>query len=287
MIFHSSPKVNRTLITGLICIQWKFTTPDQLASPSKFCSFLRFFFFSTTEVITCSKVINDLKRYNSWTDTFRKARHGISILWTRSAASRVRDSQVHDLKWNSHVDYIIKETCKKLLYSLRVLRRARVSQPNIMRIYLSTVRPVLEYAVPVWQNIPAYLSEAIERVQKRALNIIYPEAESYAHALQLGKLDRLDDRRVLLCYKYMAKMKSPSHPLHHLLPSPLLDAPNYTLRQKTQNYYLFRNTQVCRTKRVEDFFTFKYFKWFNCYYHCYNCKLLSIPLIINCNLNSE
>ena len=165
----------------------------------------------------------------------------------------------NDLKWNCHVDYIIKKACKKL-YSLRVLRRARVSQPNILRIYLSTVRPVLEYAVPVWQNIPAYLSEAIERVQKRALNIIYPEAESYAHALQLGKLDRLDDRRVHLCYKYMAKMKSPSHPLHHLLPSPLLDAPNYTLRQKTQKYYLFRNMQVCRTKRVEDFFTFKFFK---------------------------
>ena len=165
----------------------------------------------------------------------------------------------NDLKWNCHVDYIIKKACKKL-YSLRVLRRARVSQPNILRIYLSTVRPVLEYAVPVWQDIPAYLSEAIERVQKRALNIIYPEAESYAHALQLGKLDRLDDRRVLLCYKYMAKMKSPSHPLHHLLPSPLLDAPNYTLRQKTQKYYLFRNMQVCRTKRVEDFFTFKFFK---------------------------
>ena len=39
-----------------------------------------------------------------------------------------------------------------------------------------------EYAVPVWQDILAYLSEAIERVQKRALNIIYPEEESYAHA---------------------------------------------------------------------------------------------------------
>ena len=65
------------------------------------------------------------------------------------------------------------------------------------------------------------------RVQKRALNIIYPEAESYAHALQLGKLDKLDDRVVHLCYKYMAKMKSPNHPLHHLLPRPLLDAPNY------------------------------------------------------------
>ena len=91
----------------------------------------------------------------------------------------------NDLKWNCHVDYVIKTACKKL-YSLRVLRRARV-----WRIYLSTIRPVLEYAEPVWQDISAYLSEAVERVQKRALNIIYPEAESYAHALQLGKLDRL------------------------------------------------------------------------------------------------
>ena len=101
------------------------------------------------------------------------------------------------------------------------------TQRYILRIYLSSVRPVLEYAVPVWQDIPAYLSEAIERVHKRALNIIYPEAESYAHALQLGKLDRLDDRRVHLCYKYMAKMKAPRRPLHHLLRSPLL-------------YYLFQ-----------------------------------------------
>ena len=68
------------------------------------------------------------------------------------------------------------EKCKKLS-SLRVLRRARVCQPNMLRIYLGSVRPVLEYAVPVWQDIPAYLSEAIERVQKRSLNIVYPEAE--------------------------------------------------------------------------------------------------------------
>ena len=164
----------------------------------------------------------------------------------------------NDLKWNSHVDYIIKKACKKL-HSLRVLHRARVCQPNMLRIYLGSVRPVLEYAVPVWQDIPAYLSEAIERVQKRALNIIYPEAESYAHALQLGKLAMLDDRRVHLCYKYMAKVKSLTHPLHHLLPSPLLDVPNYLLKQKTHKYYLFRNMQACRTKRVEDFLTFNYF----------------------------
>ena len=132
----------------------------------------------------------------------------------------------------------------------------------------------LSSEIPNAFSIAAYLSEAIERVQKRALNIIYPKAESYAHALQLGKLDRLDDRRVLLWYKYMAKMKSPSHPLHHLLPSPLLDAPNYTLRQKTQKYYLFQNMQVCRTKRVEDFFTFIFFEVIPLSFYLYICKLL-------------
>lgn len=68
-----------------------------------------------------------------------------------------------NLKWNCHVDYIIKKACKRL-YSHRVLHRARVCQSNILKIYLSTVQPVLEYAVPVWQDIPAYLSKSIERV---------------------------------------------------------------------------------------------------------------------------
>ena len=55
-----------------------------------------------------------------------------------------------DLKWNKHVDYTYKKACKKL-YSLRVLRRAGVEQRNILKVYLTTIRPVLKYAVPKWQ----------------------------------------------------------------------------------------------------------------------------------------
>ena len=72
--FQSSLKINCTVITSLICIQRKFTTPDQWASPSRFC-LLRFSFFSTTELFTCSKVINTFKRYNSWTEKAGKAWH--------------------------------------------------------------------------------------------------------------------------------------------------------------------------------------------------------------------
>ncbi len=76
-----------------------------------------------------------------------------------------------DLTWNCHVDHIIKKASKKL-YSLRILRRAGVEKDNIQKVYLTTVRPMLKYAVPVWQAIPDYLSEAIEVVQKRSLKII-------------------------------------------------------------------------------------------------------------------
>ena len=39
----------------------------------------------------------------------------------------------NDLKWNSHADYIVKKTCKKL-YSLRVLRRAGVSKASFLKV---------------------------------------------------------------------------------------------------------------------------------------------------------
>ena len=76
----------------------------------------------------------------------------------------------YDLKWKCYVDYIVKKASKKL-YSLRVLRRAGVEKDNILKVYLTTIRPVLEYAVPVWQDIPDYLSKAIEVVQRYHLKL--------------------------------------------------------------------------------------------------------------------
>ena len=67
-----------------------------------------------------------------------------------------------------HVNYIVNKACKKL-YSLGVLYRAGVSRASILKEYLTTIRPVLEYAVPVWQSVPDYLADVIESVQKRAL----------------------------------------------------------------------------------------------------------------------
>ena len=65
------------------------------------------------------------------------------------------------------------------LYSLRVLCRAGVSRASILKVYLTTIRPILEYAVPVWQSIPDCLADVIESAEKRALKIVFPSEESY------------------------------------------------------------------------------------------------------------
>ena len=47
----------------------------------------------------------------------------------------------NDLKWDIHIDYIYKKACKKL-YFLQILRRARVDQESILKVYLSIIRQV-------------------------------------------------------------------------------------------------------------------------------------------------
>ena len=97
----------------------------------------------------------------------------------------------NDLKWNSHIDYIVKKKSSKKLHSLRLLKRSVVEPENILKVYLSTFRPVLEYAILIWQSIPDYLSDRVESIQRRALRIIYPEAESYDQSLRVAKLETL------------------------------------------------------------------------------------------------
>jgi len=163
------------------------------------------------------------------------------------------------LKWDNHVDYIFKKASKRL-YSLRLLKRAGVERQSIVRVYKATVRPILEYAVPVWQVIPNVLSDKIESIQRRALHTIAPEFNSYTEALDAMKLETLAERRHNICVQYMTKIKTDkNHPLHILLPKEQHKNNKYNLRSKQNFTYLFKNVQNCNTIRTENFFMLKYF----------------------------
>ena len=61
------------------------------------------------------------------------------------------------LKWNDHVDYIVKKSAKRL-YMLRLLKRARCDTKTLISVYFSCIRPILEYSAQVWHySIPEYL----------------------------------------------------------------------------------------------------------------------------------
>jgi hypothetical protein len=102
-----------------------------------------------------------------------------------------------DLTWNKHVGYITKKGFKRL-YILRQLKIAGISDKDLVLIYISLIRSVLEYAAPVWANLPQYLSDDIESVQRRALKIIFPDFD-YFQALESSKLLRLSNRRDRIC----------------------------------------------------------------------------------------
>ena len=132
---------------------------------------------------------------------------------------------------------------------------ASIDQGSMLKVYTSSVRFVLEYAMPVWQSIPGYLSDKIESMQKRVLKIIFLCADSYSDALELAWVETPAYRRDKICKEYMCKMKDLNHPLHSLLPKRLDDTCHYTLGSAV----LCRNITTCRAKCTEDFFTFKYF----------------------------
>jgi hypothetical protein len=78
-----------------------------------------------------------------------------------------------DLKWNLHI-YMICKKVASLLYFLRQLKRAKLLIPDLLLFYKTCIRPVAEYASPLHHNaLSQYLSDVLERLQKRALRILY------------------------------------------------------------------------------------------------------------------
>ena len=78
-----------------------------------------------------------------------------------------------DLTWRVHCDYIVKKANRRL-YAFRSLKKCGVPTCDLITVYCSLIRSVIEYASAVFANLRKYLSDALERIQKRALRIILP-----------------------------------------------------------------------------------------------------------------
>ena len=92
-----------------------------------------------------------------------------------------------DLKWNRHIDYICKKAARRF-YGLRLLKRNALPSHILISIYCTRIRSIVEYACQVWHyGLPQYLSDQVEKIQKRALKIIFSGA-TYAECLLKANL---------------------------------------------------------------------------------------------------
>ena len=124
----------------------------------------------------------------------------------------------HDLKWNMHTSELSRK-CSSRLYFLRQLKRSGVALSELVLFYVTCIRPVLEYASPVFhRSLTNYISEDLELIQRRALRIIYPDL-SYRVALETAGLLKLHERREKISTDLFDEIVcDPTHRLHSLLP---------------------------------------------------------------------
>ena len=69
---------------------------------------------------------------------------------------------------------------------------------DLITVYWSLIQSVIEYVSAVFANLPKYLSDALEGIQKRPLRIILPNLH-YDEALILSGLLSLEDHRAAAC----------------------------------------------------------------------------------------
>ena len=129
-----------------------------------------------------------------------------------------------NLKWNTNTNHIVRKAVNRLQL-LKVLRSygapdlmALMTYKDLMAFYTSVIRSVLEYRAQVWHgSLTGEQCYDIERIQKRALRMIYPRI-TYNKALTRCGIKTLESRRKTKCVNLVKDMMVSTHKLHDLLP---------------------------------------------------------------------
>ena len=121
------------------------------------------------------------------------------------------------LSWDTHIDKMYKRACQRVHF-VGSLKRTNMIQKDLVKVYTSLVRPVLEYACQVWHpGLTKGQADMIESVQERILKLIYPN-QNYFEALSQARLESLFERREMLCERLFVAAQDPQHKLSHLMP---------------------------------------------------------------------
>ena len=151
----------------------------------------------------------------------------------------------NDLKWDQNINNIIKRANSKI-HMLRLLKRHGLPYDDLLTIYMCYIRPVIEYAAPVWNGgLTKNQITRLERVQKRVLRVIIGARYStYDTVLDELKIESLSDRRKSLCLSFFQKTLLYTDQFKQYFPP---ENNTRTLRRKPQIPEL-----RCKTKRMQN-----------------------------------
>ena len=155
-----------------------------------------------------------------------------------------------NLGWVSQVTEMTKKGNQRL-YLLCKLRQFNLPVEDLLTVYKCFVRPVLEYAAPVWHGgLTNGQRKKIENIQRPATRIILGSSYySYSLSCQVLNLEKLNDRRDALCLKF-AKSLYASDEYRHWLPKRRGDVSGRVTRQNNQLVTLPVHTERYRNSPI-------------------------------------
>ena len=134
------------------------------------------------------------------------------------------------MTWHAHINRIIEKASNRVTTLSRV--KYKLPRPALQRIYLTMIRPILEYGDIIFDNCSIYLKNKLESVQRRAAIIC---TNAYRHTdynkllLELG-WDSLHNRRKTHKLTMLYKIHNNLTPRYLKTPLPAPHPNRYNLR---------------------------------------------------------
>ena len=100
----------------------------------------------------------------------------------------------------------LRARMRETVWVIRHLKHSGFNEPELVRVYKTVVRPVLDYCCVVYHSILTdEQDQIIERLQAQALKSIFGYKMSYAEMRDRAEITTLRARRIYLCDKFARK----------------------------------------------------------------------------------
>jgi hypothetical protein len=137
-----------------------------------------------------------------------------------------------DGSWNKHIELVIDKAYSRL--NIHCMLKFRLDRLSLEKLYLSFIRPLLEYGSVVWDPHNIYLINILENVQIEAMRIISGGTkltslrELYKETGLLKLKDRWENHKLIQLFK-MQNYLTPAS-LSTLIPNRFQDVHTYNTR---------------------------------------------------------